>query len=73
MSSAEILCLNIFVFQEYVEEELLGDVTDGEKCGQAKPLGSKYPHVFRSLQQGQLWPTRLPVRGYFKPCFALTH
>lgn len=45
-------CVLIFVFQESVEEELLGDVTDGEKCGQAEPLGSKYPHVLKSLQQG---------------------
>ncbi|XP_056898288.1 uncharacterized protein si:rp71-46j2.7 isoform X2 [Takifugu flavidus] len=34
--------------RESVEED---DVTDGEKCEQAEPLGSKYPHVFKSLQQ----------------------
>ncbi|XP_070770031.1 uncharacterized protein [Enoplosus armatus] len=37
--------------QETVEEELFGDLNDGESSDQAEPLESQYPHVKRSLQQ----------------------
>lgn len=77
---SEIVRVNVFVLQESVEEEPLGDVTDGEKCGQAEPLGPKYPHVLKSLQQGwsaggglemHVW-LGFSVSWYFKACFALT-
>lgn len=55
-SSVGKLGFNAFVFQECVEEELLGDLTDGPKSGPEEPLGSAYPHVLRALQQGQLAP-----------------
>lgn len=50
-------------------EELLADVTDGEECEQAEPLGARYPNALRSLQQGALWLYVSEV----KPCFVLTH
>ncbi|XP_041800765.1 uncharacterized protein si:rp71-46j2.7 isoform X2 [Chelmon rostratus] len=37
--------------QETVEQELLGDLTDGGSPEQAKPLESNCPHVKKSLQQ----------------------
>lgn len=77
---SEMVRVNVVVLQESVEEELLGDVTDGEKCGQDEPLGPKYPHVLKSLQQGwsaggglemHVW-LGFCASWYFKACFALT-
>lgn len=57
-----------------MEEELLADVTDGEKCEQAEPLGAAYPNVLRSLQQGALWPLPSASPGSeVTPCFVFTH
>ncbi|XP_044061829.1 uncharacterized protein si:rp71-46j2.7 isoform X2 [Siniperca chuatsi] len=57
--------------QETVEEELFGDLTEGDSSKQAEPLESQYPHVKRSLQQvfecayAQLV---LPWYGVLEPC-----
>lgn len=36
-----------------MKKELFGDLTDGGRSQQAEPPESQYPHVKRSLQQGE--------------------